>query len=509
MVGPELAAEEASLQRRNTLASGVFWIGLFRWTAQLLSWAIMLVIIRILSPADYGIIGMTTYFIALAGVLAEFGIGNAVLAVPKLTLPTYRQLHTVAVAIGAGALLLVILTAAPISWYFREPVLVPILIVLGVSLLIDGMRTVPVALLNRELEYRKASSVDFVRAVFSSLVVLVMALLGARYWALVGAQLAGSIAATLWAFWLKPLGFERPERTALRTPIATSSHLLVQRLAWQGYQNADFLVVGRLLGAVQLGFYNVGWTIASLPGEKLTTILTAATAPFFASIRHDAAALRRYFQRLTFLLCLVLWPVLFGFVLVADLLIPALLGAQWTPAVPVTRALVLYAALQSPMTLTSQLLMVTGRTKLGMSVSLLALVILPPSFYISGKLWGINGIAWTWAVMYPVINAWPLLAVLRQLGATFGSHLKAVGRAALFVGGMSVTVLLVRWGLRGEVRALVELVASVIAGVAVYGLLLWIGAKEDLRLLVDSFRRWRRDAVGNLADSGGVGGRQR
>jgi PST family polysaccharide transporter len=487
-LGPDFS--ETALLRRRTLAGGVFWVGFFRWSAQLLSWAVTLLVIRILSPEDYGILGMTTFFIGIMTVLAEFGLGSAILAVPAITRPMARQLNSVALGVGLGTFILLALAAWPISVYFRVQVLVPVVLVMGLGLVVDTLRTVPVALLSRELHYRSASSVDFVRAISASFMVLILALLGARFWALVGGMLAGSVAAALWALWLKPVGYERPTR-ALGEPVRMSSHLLVSRVAWQAYQNADFLVAGRLLGAVQLGFYNVGWTIASLPGEKLTTIVTAATAPFFASIRQDTAALRAYFLRLTYLLCLVLWPILFGFVLVADLLVPAVLGAKWAPAVPVARALVLYTALQSPMTLNSQILMVTGRTRLSMTVALVALVVLPPSFYVSGKLWGIEGIAWTWAVMYPVINAWPLLATLRQLDARVTDHLKILGKASLFVAGMSAAVVLVRVVLPEGARIRFELPLAVLTGVVSYSLLLWLGAREALDLLAEAFRSWR------------------
>jgi O-antigen/teichoic acid export membrane protein len=489
MTGPGTASPGQS--RRRALTTGVFWVGAFRWTAQILSWAITLVVIRILSPDDYGIVGMTSYFMGLAGVLSDLGLGTAVLALPRLSLEMARQLHALALGAGIAAFLLTLLAAGPMSWYFREPALLPVLLAMGGSFVVDAMRTVPVALLSRGLEYRKASSVDFVRAVASSATVLALALIGARYWSLVGGLLSGSLAATAWALWLRPLGYARPRRSELKGPAAISTHLVVGRLAWQAYQNADFMVAGRLFGAAQLGFYNVGWTIASLPGEKLTTVLTAATAPFFASIRHDAEALRTYFLRLTFLICLLLWPILFGFVLVADLVIPVVLGPKWVPAVPVARALVFYAALQSPMTLSAQILMLTGRTKVSMATSLVALLVLPPVFYLSGKQWGIEGIAWSWAILYPVLYLWPTIVTLKQLGATLGEHLTAMGRAGLLVAVMCAVVLLVRIVLPLQIGIRLELVIAVATGTLSYFLLLAIWTRRDLTLIAEVIRTWR------------------
>lgn len=494
MTGPGLPAEAEG----RILVRGIAWIGIFRWSSQALTWAITLIVLRILSPRDYGIVGMTTFFLALAGVLAEFGIGGAIVALRDLSRRAEHQLHAVAIGAGLFAAGLSALVAWPLSRLFHEPALVGVLAVLGSAFLLDGLRVVPVALLSRELEYRKASSVDLVRAVASALVVLILAERGAGYWALVGGAVTGSAAASGWALWLRWVSWERPRAADLAAPIRYCRHLIVSRLAFSGYQNADFMIAGRLFGSAVLGQYNLAWTIASLPGEKLTNIVTAASTPFFSAIQHDLRQLGSYYLRLASFLSLLLWPALFGFMAVADLMIPLVLGPQWVPAVPLARALVFYAGVQSVSALNSPILFLTGHSRTGMQVSILALLILPPAFYLGGRWAGVEGIAWAWTLMFPLVVAWPLATVLRALGLSIWNYLAGLRRAALMVVAMVGSVLLLRHAVAGRVDRSLELGLSVATGVLLYAALCWRYARADILLV---FRSWR-----SLAKSMAVGG---
>ncbi|HEY9385389.1 MAG TPA: lipopolysaccharide biosynthesis protein [Gemmatimonadales bacterium] len=489
MTEPGLSAGAAG----RTLVRGIAWIGIFRWSSQALTWAITLVVLRILSPRDYGIVGMTTFFIALAGVLSEFGIGGAIIALRDLSASAVRQLHAVAIVAGVLASGFSLIAAWPLSRLLHESALVGVLSVLGTAFLLDGLRVVPVALLSRELEYRKASSVDLVRAVGSALVVLVLALRGEGYWALVGGSVAGSAAASGWALWLRRVSWERPRAAELAAPLRYCRHLIVSRLAFSGYQNADFMIAGRLFGSMVLGQYNLAWTIASLPGEKLTNIVTAASTPFFSAMQHDLRQLGSYYLRLASFLSLLLWPALFGFMAVADLMIPLVLGPQWTPAVPLARALVFYAGVQSVSALNSPILFLTGHSRTGMRVSIFALLILPPAFYLGGRLAGVEGIAWAWTLMFPLVAAWPLATVLRTLGLSIWTYLGGLRRSAFIVGAMVGSVLLLREAVAGRVDRPVELGLSVATGVAVYVLLCWRLAGADILLILRSWRGLRKE----------------
>jgi teichuronic acid exporter len=489
----------------SVLTRGVLWIGLFRWTAQLISWGGTLLVLRILTPADYGILGMTTYFVGLTSVLSEFGIGSALLATRDLPQATVRQLNLLAVVLCFTGLLLSVLAAPLASRWFGEPALYAVFPVLGAAFLIDSLRTVPVAMMAKELDYRRTASADFVRALASSLAVVTLALLHLHYWALVAGILTGSLAATTWVLSRRRIGWALPHFAELRTPIRYCRHLVVERLAWQGYQNADFLVAGRLFGRVALGNYGVAWTLVSLPGEKLLTVISAGTTPFFAALKDRRDELRYYFLRVTEVLALLLFPILLGLLLVVDLAIPVILGAKWVAAIAPARALLPYALLHVFLTTLLTVLVAIGRTDISMRNGLLSLLVLPLGFVVGGRLYGLTGIALVWTITYPLVLVMPLRVALRSLEIRFAEY-GAAFLPALWPTALMVLLVLGFRALAGSrVSPPVELLLAIVLGGLGYGAVLLLWERERVRTLLALLRRSaKRSAVDSAAGPSSV-----
>jgi len=458
----------------RTLAIGAAWIGAFRWTAQVVSWSAMLVVLRLLTPEDYGVASLALALVAIAGVLSEFGLGTAVVALPDLPEQVARQLHGAASLLGVVVAGGVAASAPLVAGFYREPLLGPVIQVLSLVFLAEGVRLVPQAMLSRRLAYRAIGGLDFLRAITTSVAVLLLAWLGHGYWALVLGNLLGAVLISLAVTVRYGLMPRWPRPSELRTPITYAWHIFAGRAAWMLYRNSDTLIAGRILGSTILGYYTMAGSVASLPGEKLGNVLTAATAPFFAAIQSDRPALRHYFLRVTEVLTLVLYPVLFGFMLVADLAVPLVLGEKWLPAVPVLRLLILFAAIQAVTTPVSQVLNVTGNTRIGMRAGLRALVILPPAFLIGGLLWGMLGIAAAWVVAYPLVLSLPLRVALRALEIPLREYLDCGRRAAAAVVVMAGLVAVARGATLGlEAPTWVQLVSAVATGAIGYAGYLW------------------------------------
>lgn len=463
MSEPRPAAPDA-----RTLASGVAWIGTLRWSAQLLNWLSTLVVIRLLSPQDYGIVGMATVFIGVAAVLSEFGLGSAVVALPELAEREVAELNAGAALLSVVMAVVALASAPLLAHFFDEPALRLVVPVLSLGFLLEGLRTVPVAMLSRRLAYRSTAMLDFARQATAAGLVLLLAWWGAGYWALVIGNLAGSAMVTAWVVARHRQPASWPRLAHLTRPLTFARHILGGRVAWQAYRNSDFLIAGRLFGADLLGYYTVAWNLASLPGEKLGNIITAATGPFFAAIQHDRAALRHHFLRVTEMLALVLLPVLLGFLLVAELAVPVVLGERWMPAVTPLRLLIGYAAVQAVVSPVNQVLNVTGNTRTGMMTGLLALAVLPPAFLLGAKFWGINGIALGWLATYPLVALYPLGRARQALGLSLPEYLMAWRRGVEGVAWMSAAVLAARYLIPDGLPDGVALAVLVVVGAAAY-----------------------------------------
>ncbi|HEX8694379.1 MAG TPA: lipopolysaccharide biosynthesis protein [Longimicrobium sp.] len=412
-----------------SLVRGIAWTGGVKWASQLLTWASTLVVARILTPEDYGIVGMATVFVGLVTMVSEFGLGAAVVVLRGLDPGQVRQINALSVLLGVASAALVCAAAVPLSRFTGTPELVGVLLVMSLGFVVAGFRTVPDAVLQKELAFRTLALMEGVGAIVMALVTVLLALAGAGYWTLVGGTLFGGLLSAGMAVARRPHGFARPRLSAVRQAVTFSGQLLVARLSWYLYSNADFMVVGKALGERALGAYTLAWSLASIPIGKVSATILRVTSAFFAAVQDDRAALRRYLLTITEGVALVTFPMTLGLALVADDLVLLALGEKWRGAILPLRLLALYASIRSVTPLLPQVLTAVGDVRFTMRNNVTAALLLPLAFVL-GTRWGTTGVAAAWMLAHPLVLA-PLFArVFRRLELSPAAYLRALGPAA-------------------------------------------------------------------------------
>jgi O-antigen/teichoic acid export membrane protein len=314
-------------------------------------------------------------------------------------------------------------------------------------------------------------------------VMRLFAVAGFRYWALVIAAIAGSVAATAIALVSLPIGFRRPEFHELRGALRVSRDIVIGSLAWYVFQNADFFVAGKVLGAAALGLYTFAWNIAYSVVEKVTGLVLGVTSSIFSAAKHDSALLTRYLTQITGVLALALLPATAGLALVSEDLL-AIVGDKWRGAIVPLRLLVLYAGVRSLTPILSQALTITGDTRYTMKRSVIAALVLPIGFVI-GSRWGINGIAIAWILCHaPVVVVPLLLRVDTHLGIGPRAYWPLLRPALVSTAIMTAGVLLVDMVIPAETPRAAVLVIKIAIGGACYVVALWGLFRERVLALV-------------------------
>ena len=162
-----------SANHDQAIASGVMWQGALRWLSQALSWTATIVIARRLSPEDYGIAGTATVLVGLLCLITESGIGRAVVMRRDRDAAVVQEAHGAAIVVGFVSTLFMLLSAIPIARFYNEPRVAPVIAVLSVALLFSGANTVPLAVLQQQLQYRRLAAIDFGKAIAQASTVLV------------------------------------------------------------------------------------------------------------------------------------------------------------------------------------------------------------------------------------------------------------------------------------------------------------------------------------------------
>ena len=461
----ERPAETVHLRGSRMLHS-IGWTGAATWATQLITWAYMIVLARMLTPADFGLVGMANLLLEILTVASEFGVGVAIIMLPDLTENQMSQLNTVALI--SGALLFVVSCAAayPLGFFFKTSALPAVVIVMSIGLLILSFKIVPSALLQREFQFKLLAQIQAAQVISYALGAIVSVFLGAGYWSLVIANLAGVSVATLLTLRFRQHSFARPRFSSLRLSLVFSTHVFSARVAWYWNTTADSVVTGRMLGKAALGSYSIAWSLANQPLQKFTDLVTRVVPSYFSRVHDNSAALRDYVLAITQALSLLTLPATLGLALVADDFVALAFGPKWIAAVTPLRLLAIYAAARSITSFFYPLLNVRGQSKFLMWNQVLACAYFTIAFWF-GSRWGVGGIAVMWPMLYPLMIVPVYVKLFKQIDLSLREYLNILRPALTGSIAMIASVLVLRNTLPTHVVYL-RLAAEIATGVVSY-----------------------------------------
>jgi O-antigen/teichoic acid export membrane protein len=474
---------------------GVAWTASVKWVTQVVTWGITLVVARLLAPSDYGLVGMAAIYINLFTLFSEFGIGTAVVTLQDLAEDQVSQLHTLSLLLGLLGFMISAAAAIPLGKFFHAPKLPLVVVVLSGGFIVSGIRTVPYSLLQKELRFKLLAVIEGCQGLVQAVVTLVLAFLGFGYWALVLGIFSFSLTPTFLILIWRRQSFAFPRLASIRKAIHYSRHVVIGRLCWASYNDSDFIVAGRVLGEAPLGAYTLAWTLAHTPLEKLSTLINRVTPSVFAAIQNDPEALRRYLRNITGVTALFIFPATVGLALVAPEFVPLVLGAKWSGVIIPLELLALHALIRSNVILLTPLLNVIGEERFVMWNSVIAMMILPISFYI-GSRWGTGGIAAGWVIVYPVVQLPVFFRTLRRINLSGFDYLRALWPALSGCAVMAISIQVLK-SLQGQAFPLYgRLAAEIAIGIAAYLMVLVLLHRNYIRGLLRFVSASRLGSIG-------------
>ena len=415
----------AGAPKPGSLASHLAWRALANWSSQAVSWTALLVVVRLLSPSDFGLVGMSVVLFWYLKFLGEFGITATVIRNRHYSEETLAQLNTMGIVFGFGSFSLACLLAYPAALFFKTPGVIPVAIVTCVGLIPVGIRGVSEGLMNRDLRFNALSVLDAFRDIASAILTVLLAWLGFRYWALVLGNLFAELTRTVIILAMQPHRYAWPRWNTLREPLTFGRRVLVSGFAWSTYNTLDNVTAGRVLGQSALGLYAMAWNLANVPLEKIVSLVTTLIPAYLSRVQKDLPALRHYVRSLTEMIALSTFPATIGFALVASEGIPLVMGQKWVGMIAPLQVLCVYAAVRSLVAILPKVLTACGHPQFVMRVEVMGLIIMPISFWI-GSHWGIRGIAFGWVFGYPVIAVAEYWKTMKTIQMGVGDYFKAI-----------------------------------------------------------------------------------
>lgn len=485
---PVAAQVERDVERK--VVRGSAWLALSHG-GHTVTWMVTLfVLAHILSPADFGITSIAGTILLVVGYIQQGGV-SAALVQRRTDLPQAAASALVFnLVTGAAFYVLVFFLAPTLASFFGSPDLEGVIRVLAIAVAIRSIAWNGVALLERELRFRRAAAGEIAGALAEMAVAIGFALGGAGVWSIVYGQLAGAVVqvGVTWALVTRRPSLRDVDLRVMRElfgfgKYVSAGHLLIFLAA-----SVDNLFVGRILGAHALGFYALAYRLAAIPGAVLGVVAERVTLPAYSMLRADRGAFGRAYltnlQRLSFLTL----PLGVGLIVAAEPIVIGLLGERWQPAVDPLRILAVFGVLESLAGTTAAVFQAAGRPQLLPLTTLVGLATLLPMLWILTTRHGTTGAAVAMVLgLTPVAGARMVLAS-RIVGAGARDVTRALGPSALCA-GLLAAALLALTAATADLGAGVTLIVLLVGGFASYALAARLFARSVFEPIVADFRR--------------------
>jgi PST family polysaccharide transporter len=404
------------------------------------------VMARLLTPQDYGLIGMVAFVTGFVSTYKDLGLSAATIQKPEISFDQISTLFWVNMALSVGITLFTVLLAPLVAWFYGEPRLTWITIFTASGFLISGLAVQHEALLRRQMRYFALATNGLLSLIVGYIAGIFMAWKGFSYWALVGSQLAvvSTSTAITWAVCRWKPGW--PKRgTGVRSMIRFGGNLTGFATINFFARNLDNLLIGRFWGAQQLGLYSRAYQLMMLPIDQINEPITSVAVPSLSRLLDSPEDYRRAYLRMLEKIAFLTMPAVALMIATSDWIVAIVLGAQWREVGTLLGILGVAALIQPIANTTGWLFVTQGRTNDMFRMSMWGGPISMASIVV-GLPWGAVGVATSYTVTH--ILGTPILYwyICRQGPVRAGDFYRTIGP---FVGaavvGLLVSLAFRRW----------------------------------------------------------------
>lgn len=343
---------------------------------QLIQLIIQIILARLLTPKDFGIIGMVTIFLTLSQVFIDSGFTTGLIREKNSTQEDYSTIFFFNLIISIVLYLILFASADLISDYFKEPQLLMIIKVLSLILIINAFGLIQRTMLTKNINFKNLTIIDLISAILSGVIAIIFALLGFGVWSLViktiTMQFLQSLLLSIFNRWMPSWTFSFSSFIRL---FNFSWKLLLASLLSTLFENIYYVIIGKAFSTKDLGFYVKAKSLVDISQNLITNPIQKVSYPVLSNIQDDEERLRRGYKKMIISSSYITFPLMFGLASIAPQILIILLGEQWIPAIPYFQILCLGGTLYSLNAINLNILQVKGRSDLFLFLSIIRRII--------------------------------------------------------------------------------------------------------------------------------------
>lgn len=370
--------------------SGLTWSFIDNFARLGTRFLIGIILARLLSPKEFGLIGMTIIFTAISEAFIDGGFTQALIRKQNCTQTDYSTVFFFNLVISIVFYIILFLSAFLISGFFNEPKLTLIIRVLALGLIINALSIVQNAILIKDINFKLQTKISIITITISGIIGIWLAYIGLGIWALVIQTILSNSLTTmlLWFFnkW-KPTYEFSPE--SFKEMFSFGSKLLASRLIDTIYTNIYLLIIGKFFSAADLGYYTRADQFKSLPSQNITGVIQRVSYPVLATIQDDKVRMKDAYKKLIRSTMLITFVLMFALVATAEPLINTLIGSKWQPSVIYLQLLCFVGMFYPLSAINLNILQIQGKSELFLKLELVKKILAIPTIII-GIIYGIK-----------------------------------------------------------------------------------------------------------------------
>jgi PST family polysaccharide transporter len=357
------------------------------------------ILARLLRPQDYGLIGMVAVVTNFIVMFKDLGLSLATVQKAEISPDQISTLFWVNLTLSAITMLVLILLAPGISWFYGDSRLASIAVVSALGFLIGGLTVQHEALLKRQMRFMALSTVALVAMIVGYIVGIAFAWYGFGYWSLVFSQLAllATDAILVWVLCGWRPGLPRRD-TGVRSMLSFGGNITAYGTVNYFSKNADNLLIGRFFGPQQLGLYNKAAQLVGLPTDQVHEPVMAVTVPALSRLSDSPERYRKAYLRIMEKVLMLVLPVVALLIVASDWIVSIVLGSQWKDAAPILVFMSIAGLVQPVINTAGSVLVTQGR---GRHLLYWSLITAPLSILsiVVGLPWGALGVAASYSLV--------------------------------------------------------------------------------------------------------------
>ena len=355
---------------------GVGWRFIDNIASSGVTFLVGLVLARLLTPAEYGIMAMIAIFIAISNSIIDSGFSNALIRKIHIDRIDYNTVFYFNLLVSIVIYLLLFFASPAISSFFKEPILINVTRIIGWVVIINALAIIPRTIFVRNIDFKTQTKISLISSISSGIIGIGMALSNMGVWSLVGQQISRQLLNTLflWIFckWRPVWEFSIK---SFRELFGFGSKLLLSGLLDTIYKNIYYIVIGRFYTSSQLGQFTRAEQFKTIFSSNLTTVVQRVSYPVLSSIQEEPERLREAYRKVIKITMLVTFACMLGLAAVSKSLLLILIGEKWLPAVHFLQIICFSGMLYPLHAINLNILQVKGRSDLFLKLEILKKVI--------------------------------------------------------------------------------------------------------------------------------------